>query len=467
MLMSEPVNDSKQQAEAICALATPAGRGALSIIRASGKGVIEVAEKITQKKLSPRLATYASFFDKQQQVIDQGLVICFPAPASFTGEDVVEYHCHGNPLIADLLLQTLCEHGARMATAGEFSQRAYLNNKIDLTQAEAIVDLINSTTEQSMRNATRSLQGVFSHYVQEVLAQMIQIRTHVEAYLDFPDEEPEEKIDEQQILEIKKKIKSLADSIEKLQLQAKRGERLHSGATVAIAGKPNAGKSSLLNRLAQSEIAIVTEVPGTTRDSLSADIDIHGIPVRLMDTAGIRETDDVVEQKGIQRARLVTAKADLILWLSDIADCEEYTFAKDVDLDFDARKIIFVVNKIDLIDAAKLAQLKSLHTSSQSQVYISATTSAGLQELIDCIGEQLGCEEQGDTPFLARRRHLVALQQAGENIRAAYMQLSTTNNLELVAEELRLAQHSLGEITGEFSSDDLLGKIFSEFCIGK
>ena len=465
--MSEPVNESTQQAEAICALATPAGRGALSIIRASGKGVIEVAQAITQKKLSPRQAIYASLFDTQHQVIDQGVVICFKAPASFTGEDVVEYHCHGNPLIADLLLQTLCDHGARMATAGEFSQRAFQNNKIDLTQAEAIVDLINSTTEQGLRNATKSLQGAFSHSVQQVLAELIQIRTYVEAYLDFPDEEPEEKIDAQQIVLIKNKIQLLADRIVQLQQQAKRGERLHSGATVAIAGRPNAGKSSLLNCLAQSEVAIVTEVPGTTRDSLTADIDIHGIAVRLIDTAGMRATQDVVEQKGIQRAKQATAEADLVLWLSDVTDAEDCALPTEIDIDLELEKVICVVNKIDLIDAQDLASLKTRHKNEQAQVYISAASAVGMQELIATIAQRLGCEEQGDTPFLARRRHLIALQQAGEKVSAALTQLSSSNNLELVAEELRLAQLSLGEITGEFSSDDLLGKIFSEFCIGK
>lgn len=454
-----------QQAEAICALATPAGRGALSIVRASGHGVIAMAEKIAQKKLSPRQASYASFVDKHKQAIDQGIVICFPAPASFTGEDVVEYHCHGNPLISDLLLQTLCEEGARLATAGEFSQRAYLNNKIDLTQAEAIVDLINSTTEQGLRNATRSLQGAFSHRVQQVLAQLIQIRTYVEAYLDFPDEEPEEKIDATQIKVIEKNIQQLAATITHLQQQAQRGERLHSGATITIAGKPNVGKSSLLNSLAQSEVAIVTKVPGTTRDSLTADIDIHGIPVRLMDTAGIRETEDEVELKGIQRTQLATAQADLVLWLSDVTDSIDSVLPAEIDLE--AEKVIFVQNKIDLIDAEKLEALKHADKSQHAQVYISAITAAGLQDLIDSIANRLGSEEQGDTPFLARRRHLIALQQAGENIKAALEQLVLSTKLELVAEELRLAQQSLGEITGEFSSDDLLGKIFSEFCIGK
>ncbi len=463
--MSEPVNESTQQAEAICALATPAGRGALSIVRASGEGVIAVAETITKKKLKPRQATYSSLFDKQDQVIDQGIVICFTAPASFTGEDVVEYHCHGNPLVSDLLLQTLCKHGARVATAGEFSQRAYLNNKIDLTQAEAIVDLINSTTEQGLRNATKSLQGAFSDSVHQILAELIQIRTYIEAYLDFPDDEPEEKIDTQQITAIKNKTQLLLENIGHLQQQAKRGERLHSGATIAIAGRPNAGKSSLLNCLAQSEVAIVTEIPGTTRDALSADIDIHGIPVRLIDTAGMRETKDVVEQKGIQRAQQATAEADLVLWLSDITDTQGSVIPASVD--FEPNKVISVQNKIDLIDAESFLKRKSEKGTANTQVYISASNADGIEELIDCIAAYLGSEEQGDTPFSARRRHLIALQQASENIRMALGLLTASENLELVAEELRLAQLSLGEITGEFSSDDLLGKIFSEFCIGK
>ncbi len=453
--MPKKTTQAIEQQESICALATPAGKGALAIVRLSGKDAHAIAKIITHKPLTPRKAHYTNFYDCDDGVIDQGLAIYFQTPASFTGEDVIEFHCHGNPLVADLLLKTLCSLGARLATPGEFSLRAFLNNKIDLTQAEAIADLINSTTEQAVRTATRSMQGAFSRRVEEVLTQLTQVRMHIEAHLDFPDEE----IDRQQSEQLASLLRLLSNYLNELLQQAKLGERLQTGATIAIAGKPNVGKSSLLNVMAQSDVAIVTEIPGTTRDPLSADIEIQGIAVRLIDTAGLRDTKDIVEAKGIERAQQALVQADLILWLTDVSSEDSQLVPKDID----ATKIIYVHNKIDLHREIKF--------NDRENIYISAKNQLGIDELIQHLEQRLSrtntADEQADTPFLARSRHVIALQHALDSIRSAQQRLSNSLELELVAEDLRLAQQSLGEITGEFTPDDLLGKIFSEFCIGK
>ena len=440
------------QHEPICALATPSGRGALAIIRLSGNSALAIANELTKKTLCNRQAIYTKFTDKNNEIIDRGIAIYFKAPASFTGEDVVEFQCHGNPVISDLLLKALCESGARMAAPGEFTLRAFLNNKIDLTQAEAIADLISSTTEKSVRIANRSLQGEFSKHVDSVLAKLVAVRINVEAHLDFPDEE----IDVQQIKVIKAKVLETVKELEKLQQAARRGERLHTGATIAIAGKPNVGKSSLINKLAQSDIAIVTEIPGTTRDPLTADVDIHGVPVRLIDTAGLRDTNNVIENLGIERTLQVLSQADIILWLTD-ASCPDEK--QDLDKEIQEDKCIRIFNKIDLIG-------KQVSVNS-SKIDMSVKTGDGLDELIEIIALKLCGNEQGDTPFLARRRHLIALQETCEHLKAAHEKIGMKCDLEIVAEELRLAQHALGEITGEFTADDLLGRIFSDFCVGK
>ena len=443
------------QQQCICALATPPGRGALAIVRLSGKDALKIAKKVTQCSLATRQAQFTCFFSKDSCIIDQGLAIYFQAPASFTGEDVVEFHCHGNPLLADVLLKTLCGYGARLATPGEFSLRAFLNNKIDLTQAEAIADLINSSTEQSMRSAAGSLQGTFSNRVTNVLTQLVQVRMHIEAHLDFPDEE----IDRQQSQQIKLSLQDLSKTLNELLAQAKLGERLQTGATIAIAGKPNAGKSSLLNLLAQSDVAIVTEIPGTTRDPLTTDIEINGIAVRLIDTAGLRDTQDIIEAEGIARAQQALQGADLILWLSD--EVNETT--ENIPSNLDASKIILVQNKIDLLT-------EEINRNS-NKLQISAKTKQGIDNLLHEISQRLlgngAIQEQGDTPFLARSRHVAALQHALQNIQSSQTHIDQRQDLELAAEDLRLAQQKLSEITGEFTADDLLGKIFSEFCIGK
>ena len=440
------------QGELICAVATPPGRGALAIVRLSGQGSVEVANTLTRKKLPVRMAQHTKFFDSNNKIIDQGIAIYFQAPASFTGEDVVELHCHGNPIIADLLLQAVCEHGARLATPGEFSLRAFLNNKIDLVQAEAIADLISATTAQGVRTAARSLQGAFSQRVHEAVTKLIHVRTNIEAHLDFSDED----IEAQQTQEIERTLTRLAAELTGLLRLVQQGERLQAGATIAIAGKPNVGKSSLINALAQSDIAIVTEVPGTTRDPLVADIELQGMPVRLIDTAGLRDTQNIVEIKGIERAQRALSQADIVLWVRDVV---QQDLPEPLPDGVDRQKVIWVHNKIDINNMPARA--------GDDYVYLSAKTGSGIPGLFALLSGHLCNYEQGDTPFLARRRHLVALQRAKDSVQAAAKHARKALNLELAAEELRLAQLAFGEVTGEFTPDDLLGRIFREFCIGK
>ena len=407
-----------------------------------------------RKKLLDRQAIYSKFYDGNNKIIDQGIAIYFQAPASFTGEDVVEFQCHGNPIISDLILKSLCEAGARLATPGEFTLRAFLNNKINLTQAEAIADLINSVTEKNVRTANKSLQGQFSNHIKRLLQRLIEIRLNVEAHLDFPDED----IDTHKLQDVNNKIFNAVSELESIQQNARRGERLHTGTTIAIAGKPNVGKSSLINKLSQSDIAIVTKIPGTTRDPLTADIEIQGVPIRLVDTAGLRDTDNVIEKIGIERTQEILAQADIILWLTDASKNESQNkIYKDLP---NTSHHIVVHNKVDLV--ANREYLKN------NRLYVSATTGEGLELLVKAITKYIISDEQGDVPFLARNRHLIALKKTSTHLQAAHDQMENNNKeLEIVAEELRLAQQSLGEITGEFTADDLLGRIFSEFCIGK
>ena len=422
------------------------------MIRLSGKDARNIAEQVTQCKLPVREATLAGFHDVRGERIDQGIALYFQAPASFSGEELVEFHTHGNPVVCDLLLDTLCAQGARLAEPGEFSLRAFLNRKIDLTQAEAIADLIASSTEQCVRLANRSLQGAFSRQVQEILGRLVSVRTGIEAYLDFPDED----IDAPQGQHFQEQLAQVEGDITQLLAQAHAGERLHDGATLAIAGAPNVGKSSLINALAQSDIAIVTPTPGTTRDPVATDIEIGGMSVHLVDTAGVRETRDVVEREGIERTRRTLVQADLVLWMDDVTQSESTrTHAQEVD---PARRIR-VHNKIDLTGRAPEV--------CEDEIYLSVKTAAGLDALVEMIRSRLLGREQASTPFLARRRHRIALQRTLDHVHAALQCLRQAQALELAGEDLRQAQQALCEITGEFSSEDLLGRIFSEFCIGK
>lgn len=431
-------------------MATAPGRGALAVIRLSGPDAHTIAEQVTHRKLAARQAILTSFYDARGERIDQGIALYFQAPASFSGEELVEFHTHGSPVVCDLLLDTLCAHGARLAEPGEFSLRAFMNRKIDLAQAEAIADLISSSTEQCVRLANRSLQGLFSARVHDVLEQLVAVRTGIEVYLDFPDED----LDVQQAQHFCEQLEQLDADIAILLEQAQVGERLHAGATLAIAGPPNVGKSSLINALAQSDIAIVTAVPGTTRDPVATDIEITGMPVHVVDTAGVRETEDAIEREGIARTRRTLEQADLVVWMDDVTQPGQAP-PEEVD----AARSIRVHNKIDLIDQVPEAL--------EDEVYLSVKTASGLPALIELIRARLLGGEQASTPFLARRRHRLALQRTQEHVQAAVQGLREARGLELAGEDLRLAQHALAEITGEFGSEDLLGRIFSEFCIGK
>ncbi len=443
--------------DTIVAIATPAGKGGVGVIRVSGVKARQIGEQITGKSLLPRYATYARFNDDDGDVIDSGLALYFAGPNSFTGEDVVELQGHGGPIILDLLLKQVISLGARQARAGEFSERAFLNDKIDLAQAEAIADLIDSSTEQAAKGAIRSLQGEFSAKVSALLQELIYLRMYVEAAIDFPDEEIDFLADDKIRNSIEALQQSLADTIK----QAGQGAILRNGLRLVIAGKPNAGKSSLLNALAGQETAIVTDIAGTTRDVVSETIDIDGLPVHILDTAGLRDSDDTVEKIGIQRARQAIADADHVLLLVDASQTKQVSFDDYPDLPPEASTVVF--NKVDLITPPD----QSLDVTSFDGVPVSAKTGEGLDSLRQAIKDAAGYAQENETVFTARRRHITALTQARDAVEQGLHQLKTYNAGELLADELLQAQNALNEITGEFSADDLLGEIFSGFCIGK
>jgi len=451
------VLDDANNIDTIAAVATPSGRGGVGIIRISGSKVPEIAENILGSLPSPFKASHRLFKDKSAQTLDDGVAIYFPAPKSFTGEHVLELQGHGGQVVMDMLLKRCLELGARLAKPGEFSERAFLNDKLDLTQAEAIADLIDSGSEQAARSALRSLQGDFSEAINSLLKKMIEMRVYVEAALDFPEEE----ID---FLADKKVIDRLNDI--KLQLleitaKAKQGSLLRNGLHLVIIGKPNAGKSSLLNVLSGNETAIVTDIAGTTRDILHESINLDGMPLHLVDTAGLRESDDPVEKIGIERAWQAVEKADLVVLLVDATQ----TVDKDDSLQQIFNKlpqnlpILKVHNKIDLSDEKAGKQ--------GNEIYISAKLKTGINELRAELKERMGYQQNNEDSFIARRRHLHALKRTQEYVDNAEEQLLQFNAGELMAEELRQAQDELGMITGKFTSDDLLGEIFSNFCIGK
>jgi len=394
---------------------------------------------------------YAEFQDQDQHVIDTGLALFFKGPHSFTGEDVVELQGHGGPVILDLMLKRVIALGARQARAGEFSERAFLNDKIDLAQAEAIADLIDSSTEQAAKGAMRSLQGEFSNKVNALLQELIYLRMYVEAAIDFPDEEIDFLADEKIRNSIEALQNSLADTIK----QAGQGAILRNGLRLVIAGKPNAGKSSLLNALAGQETAIVTDIAGTTRDIVTETIDIDGLPVHIIDTAGLRDSDDTVEKIGIERARKAIAEADHVLLLIDAKQTQTVNFDDYPELPSEAVTLVF--NKVDLLSTPQ----------SLNGIQLSAKTGQGIAQLKTTIKELAGYAQENETVFTARRRHITALTQARDAVERGLDQLKTYNAGELLADELLQAQDALNQITGEFSADDLLGEIFSGFCIGK
>ncbi|MGD2119937.1 MAG: tRNA uridine-5-carboxymethylaminomethyl(34) synthesis GTPase MnmE [Chromatiales bacterium] len=443
--------------DTIAAQATAPGQGGVGVIRIAGPLAKQIAEQIThQSHLPARTVLFTRFYDQQQEVLDEGLLLFFPAPASFTGDDVIEFQTHGSPVILDLLLATACVCGARLARPGEFSERAFLNGKIDLAQAEAIADLIESGTETAARLASRSLQGVFSQQVHELVEALTNLRMYVEAAIDFPEEEIDFLSDgkiEQQFEAI---VTKLADVLEK----AHQGSLIREGMTLVIAGLPNAGKSSLLNALCGHDKAIVTDVPGTTRDVLSEQIQIDGMPLHIIDTAGLRESADAVEQEGIRRAHEQISKADRILWVYDAKQDPQHSSYASSILPKNI-PVTFIRNKVDLLEE------QAVMNAEQNEIALSAKQGIGLDLLREHLKDVMGLRDPQQGDFLARRRHLDALRKAAERLQQARHVLLDLRAGELFAEELRLAQDDLGEITGAVSSDDLLGRIFSSFCIGK
>ncbi len=439
----------------IAAIATAPGKGGVGIVRVSGPQTATIAQAILGELPKPRSARFQVFRDVDDEAIDEGIALYFPAPNSFTGEDVLELQGHGGPIVMDRLLARCIALGAELARPGEFSERAFLNDKLDLAQAEAIADLIESGSIQAARSAMRSLQGVFSKQVQDLVDALIRQRVYIEAALDFPEEE----IDFLAMPEVTQGIEALLERLDTVFAKAQQGRLLREGLQVVIVGQPNAGKSSLLNRLAGQETAIVTAVPGTTRDVLREYIQLDGLPLHVVDTAGLRQSQDPVEQEGIRRAWAEVEVADVLLLLVDAQQgmtAEDYAILEQFP---QTLPVIHVFNKSDLLPCPAV--------SAKDELYISAKTGAGIERLVTRLKSVVGYQTVAEDSFIARRRHLQALERAHQHIVQAKAQLIHSQAGELVAEELRLAQQALGEITGKFTPDDLLGEIFSSFCIGK
>src|SRR5574337_21932 len=445
-------NSVPPAADTIAAIATPPGRGGVGIVRASGPAVRAIAATLFGSLPAPRRAEFKRFADSRGAELDSGLALFFPAPHSFTGEDVLELHAHGGPVVLTLLLKRVCELGARLARPGEFSERAVRNDKLDLAQAEAIADLIDSSSVQAARAALRSLRGEFSVRVRVLVEALIKLRSYVEAAIDFPDEE----LDFLSDGKVAQRLQLVGKQLEDLRQAAGQGSRLREGMTVVIAGRPNAGKSSLLNRLAGHDAAIVTEIPGTTRDVLREHVNLDGMPLHVLDTAGLRESGDLVEQEGVRRAWEAIRSADRVLLVVD--DALGFT-AEDQRIlaQFPAKLAASIVyNKIDLTGRkAEVGQSGTL-----DHVALSAKTGEGMELLRAHLKNAAGYHAAGDDTFMARRRHLDALERAGTHLESAEGRLQERSG-ELLAEELRLAQLALSEITGEFTSEDLLSRIFS------
>ncbi|MCL2645259.1 MAG: tRNA uridine-5-carboxymethylaminomethyl(34) synthesis GTPase MnmE [Betaproteobacteria bacterium] len=455
--------DGQPACQTIAAIATPAGRGGVGIVRVSGCDLVAFAAALTGNAPAPRRAVRADFRASDGSLIDNGLALYFSAPASFTGEDVLELHGHGGPVVMNLLLARCLELGARLAEPGEFTRRAFLNGKLDLAQAEAVADLIDASTAAAAKSAARSLTGEFSRAVHALVEELTSLRMLVEATLDFPEEE----IDFLQQADAFNRLARLDERLREVHARAKRGKLLQAGLSVVLIGQPNVGKSSLLNLLSGDELAIVTAVPGTTRDALKSSIQIHGIPLHIIDTAGLRETGDEIEKIGIARTWKAISEADFALFLVDAR----------ADLTPDDRAIleklpeslprVVVRNKIDLSHEAPEKHPQGIGGVEGVVVSLSAKTGQGLELLESTLLEIAGWQDAEDT-FVARERHLRAIDAGVGHLTLARAELETpAPALELFAENLRLAQDALSQITGEFTPDDLLGEIFSRFCIGK
>jgi tRNA modification GTPase len=442
--------------DAIAAIATPPGRGGIGVVRVSGPGLEPTLRALAGRDVRARQATRADFLDAAGAVLDQGLILYFRAPHSYTGEDVIELQGHGGPVVLNLLLQRCLELGARLAEPGEFTKRAFLNDKIDLAQAEGVADLIDAATAQAARCAMRSLQGDFSRRIEALVAALTELRIFVEATLDFPDEEVE-------FLEsgkVRARLAAIRAQLAAIIAASQQGQLLRDGIHVVLTGQPNVGKSSLLNALAGTERAIVTEIPGTTRDLIRETINLHGVPLHVIDTAGLREPRDPVEKIGIERTWQAVAAADLVLWVSDLTRPE--TCVPDPALGVRTTAGVpqlHVLNKVDL--AGLEPSVRTM--GGMVEVALSAKSGAGLDLLKTAVLTAAGWDVANEGAFMARERHLQALQLAQEHVTRAAGQ----SQVEFLAEELKLAQRALGSITGEVTADDLLGKIFSHFCIGK
>jgi tRNA modification GTPase len=459
-----------RRAHPIVAITTASGRGAVGIVRLSGRDLGVVIEAVCGQALKPRHATYLPFADAAGQPIDHGLALHFPAPHSYTGEDVLELQAHGGPVVLQLLLARCLEAGRsiglRLAEPGEFTQRAFLNDKMDLAQAEAVSDLIDANTEAAARSASRSLSGAFSNEVQTLRDRLVRLRMLVEATLDFPEEE----IDFLQKADAAGQLRTITEAVNTVLDRARQGALLREGMQVVLAGQPNVGKSSLLNALAGAELAIVTPIPGTTRDKVSETIQIQGVPVHVTDTAGLRDAGDEVERIGVARSWDAIERADAVLFLHDLTRVGEFSY--DVADDRIAERLlqvlpspdrlVHVFNKRDAAAPPKPGEVTGRH------VVLSAQTGAGLDKLRSLLLELAGWHAQPEGVFIARARHVTALQQTREHLSLAGELLGAESPaLDLLAEELRLAHDALSEITGQFTPDDLLGEIFSRFCIGK
>ena len=450
-------------ADTIAAIATAPGQGGVGIVRISGPAALHVADRISKLTPVPRHAHFGTLWTGDQP-LDEGLTLYFPGPHSFTGEDVLELHGHGGPVVMDLLLKACIECGARLARPGEFSERAFLNDKLDLAQAEAIADLIAASSEQAARNAVHSLQGAFSQRVQVLTDSLTSLRIYVEAAIDFPEEE----IDFLADGHVLEQLDSVRAQLARVHSEAGQGALLRDGMNVVIAGRPNAGKSSLLNALAGRDSAIVTDIAGTTRDILREHIHIDGMPLHIVDTAGLRATEDLVEKIGVERAMAAINDADRILLVVDASQPEaqkpDQLWPEFLLQAPDKSKVTVIYNKTDLTQEP----VGQTYAEDGSVVFrLSAKQGAGIDLLREHLKTCMGYQQTSESLFSARRRHLEALEQASEHLDHGHQQLTLMGAGELLAEDLRMAQQALGQITGDMSADDLLGKIFSSFCIGK